>query len=367
MKKRILTVFTALLFLFVSLAGYAAAEEEPAWEITRSAGITEEARAAFDRAAAQPDLYCTYEPEALLAQSGDVYCFLCRRIEEDPEAQPSYVLLYVNGEGIQNEWSLWIDEHSRPRAAEEPEEQAIDLRTLIDDLASADDALQRIRTDLDALEGDEMAAFTARTWENLYFNPDFRVWVDGKDDPAALPVAGKHAFVVLGLALEDGGMPEELKARCDAAAAAAKQFPDSALICSGGVTGGNDPEEHTEAGLMKEYLIQSCGIPAERIFTDETAETTLDNAVNTFQILKEQGIGQITVVTSDYHQRRAAVLFETLAEYYRENGEMDVTFAGNYSCAAETPEDYLKNDAQIAAWQLETLMDTLTGEPADGE
>ena len=59
MKKRILTVFTALLFLFVSLAGYAAAEEEPAWEITRSAGITDgvpaAARAQGERDGTQED------------------------------------------------------------------------------------------------------------------------------------------------------------------------------------------------------------------------------------------------------------------------------------------------------------------------
>ena len=45
------------------------------------------------------------------------------------------------------------------------------------------------------------------------------------------------------------------------AAIAARVFPDSILVCSGGATGDNNPERHTEAGLMKQYLAGTCGIP----------------------------------------------------------------------------------------------------------
>ena len=110
-----------------------------------------------------------------------------------------------------------------------------------------------------------------------------------------LKLSGKHAFVVLGFELADGEMTDELKARCEAAAAAAKAFPDSSLICSGGATGENNPEGHTEAGLMKDYLTEQCGIAADRILTDEYAMTTAENALNTFAILKAQGIGVFTV------------------------------------------------------------------------
>ena len=87
-------------------------------------------------------------------------------------------------------------------------------------------------------------------------------------------------------------------------------------ICSGGATGPNNPDGHTEAGLMKEYLVRACGIDTSRIFTDESAMTTLENAENTFEILRAKGIRTITIVTSDYHQKWGQVLYNALAAVY---------------------------------------------------
>ncbi len=161
---------------------------------------------------------------------------------------------------------------------------------------------------------------------------------------------------MLGLELENGEMQDELKARCEAAAAAAKAFPDSILVCSGGATGENNPEGHTEAGLMKDYLVQRCGIAPERIHVDERAMTTLDNAVNTFTILKNQDIDTMTVVTSSYHQRRANLLYETLAEIVRKTEGVSITVAGNYGCEAQTLSELEKLDARIAAMQLDEIL-----------
>ena len=44
---------------------------------------------------------------------------------------------------------------------------------------------------------------------------------------SGLDFSGKHAFVVLGYQLQDGEMTEELIGRCEAAAAAARSFPES--------------------------------------------------------------------------------------------------------------------------------------------
>ena len=197
-------------------------------------------------------------------------------------------------------------------------------------------------------------------WNNCYAGPDFRVWVNGSDDPAELPVTGKHAFVVLGFQLQDGEMTEELKSRCDAAAAAASCFPDSLLVCSGGATGDNNPQKHTEAGLMKDYLVHQHGIAADRILTDERAMTTEDNALNTFEILKQQGVESITVVTSDYHQRRAAVLYGALAAYMQQVEGYSVSLAGNWSCATENYSESDRSDMMIAVMQLTAMMNRLT-------
>ncbi len=358
MKKRLFRIMALpvlLLFLFGAAAAEDSGEEAPAWKITESAEITEDAQAAFDRAKAEL-ADGAYEPVALLGQQQDVYCILCRARGDYEGAEPYYTLVYIGNSGVQNIWDLWVENHSMPEPKEGEEEQMADLSTLLSALASETEARNLSAAVLKALEGNETAAFIAGKWNEICFSPDYRLYLDGKDDPGALPVRGKHAFVVLGFELENGEMQDELKARCDAAAAAARAFPASVLVCSGGATGDNNPDEHTEAGLMKDYLVQHCGIAPERIFIDESALTTLDNAVNTFAILKDRGIDTITLVTSSYHQRRANLLYETLAEIVRKTEGVSVTVAGNYSCEAQASDVLEKYDARIAAMQLDEIL-----------
>ena len=358
MKKhlfRMMAVSILLLCLFGAAVAEESSEEAPGWKITGSSEITEDARAAFDSAAAQL-ADAVYEPVALLGEQQDVYCILCRATVDYEDAEPYYTLVYVGKNGVQNIWDLWIESHSMPEQSREEEEQMVDISSLLTALAAEQEARDLVAADMKALKGNEMAVFIAEKWNGIYFNPDYRLYIDGKDDPAALPVSGKHAFVVLGFELENGEMQDELKARCDAAAAAARAFPGSLLVCSGGATGENNPDGHTEAGLMKEYLVQNCGIAPERICIDESAMTTLDNAVNTFTILKDQGIDTITIVTSSYHQRRANILYETLAEILRKSEGISITVAGNYSCEAQASEELEKFDARIAAMQLNEIL-----------
>ncbi|MBR5258027.1 MAG: YdcF family protein [Clostridia bacterium] len=220
------------------------------------------------------------------------------------------------------------------------------------------ETLARIDADLEALD-DPLASALADLWKRTYLDPGFRVFLHGEDDPSLLPITGKHAFVVLGFQLEDGEMADELKARCDAAAEAANAFPDSILVCSGGATGRNNPGDRTEAGLMKAYLTDVCGLDAGRIFIDEKAMTTLDNAVNTFGILKDRGIEQYTLVTSSYHQMRAAVLYGTMAAYARLYEGYTVEAAGNFSNLAEPSGQAASMDARLATFQLNGMLQAL--------
>ena len=221
------------------------------------------------------------------------------------------------------------------RDGKENEERIIDYDTFFSDLGTVQTALSQVNEDILVLD-DKLINYIAEKWKMICLDPDYRILVNGKDDPTEIPVSGKHAFVVLGFELKDGEMKDELKDRCDAAAAAARVFPDSILVCSGGATGENNPESHTEAGLMKEYLTQECGIEADRIFIDEKAMDTVGNALNTFEILKEQQIEEATIITSNYHQRRANLLYEALGEFIRETEDYSVSFIGNYSCEAES-------------------------------
>ena len=232
--------------------------------------------------------------------------------------------------------------------------------------SSADDE-ENIRKDLDTIRAVSkkdyaVAKAIADHWAAVYLDPAYALCLYDEGEYAAglaetgIPNSASHAFVVLGYELQNGEMTEELKGRCDAAAAAARTFLKTILICSGGATGGNNPERHTEAGLMKAYLTQQCGIDAGRIFIDEKAMTTAENAINTFQILQEQNIRTITIVTSSYHQRWGQVIYNGLAALYGQKYGYCPKIVGNYCFDMGPAEEVFRNDAQIAIRQLASVL-----------
>ncbi len=197
-------------------------------------------------------------------------------------------------------------------------------------------------------------------WKRVYLDPDYTLYMLGRDDPAVLTLPDEgagHAFAVLGYQLVNGEMTPELKGRCDAAAAAASAFPESILICSGGATGGNNPERHTEAGMMRDYLIRECGIAANRIYTDEEAMTTAQNAINTFAILRALGIRTVTVVTSAYHQRWGQVLYNAVSAQCALEYGCEIRLVGNYCFDTEPGAESFRQDARYALYQLCGILD----------
>ena len=227
---------------------------------------------------------------------------------------------------------------------------------------------QRIEADLSAVlaisEADyPVAKAVADHWRQVYLDPDYALCCHGAGDVApelegaGIPDAATHAFVVLGYELQDGEMTEELKGRCEAAAAAARSFPNAILVCSGGATGPNNPDRHTEAGLMKQYLTEACGIDPARIFTDERAMTTAENAVNTFAIMKAQGVETMTIVTSSYHQRWGQALYNALAAIYEQQRGYHARLVGNYCFDTQPSVDAFLHDDRFAIYQLGEILD----------
>ncbi len=244
---------------------------------------------------------------------------------------------------------------NRAEAAETADSDSILYNKLLADLLDA--YVNKADIDVDAeAKDDPIARSIAENWQKVYLDPDYKLYLYGTDDPAALPIAGRHAFVVLGYQLKDGEMTEELIGRCDAAAAAALVFPESILVCTGGATGKNNPEGHTEAGLMKDYLVNELGISPDRVFIDENAMTTAENAINTFEILREQGIETMTIVTSSYHQRRGQVLYNALAAIYRQQSGYSAEIIGNFCLDIEPENAMYRQDAQIAITQLAMIL-----------
>lgn len=205
-----------------------------------------------------------------------------------------------------------------------------------------------------------IAAAILDCWENVMVNGDYPFIIYGGGEYApelensGIEAYDRHAFVVMGYALSYGKMQKELEGRCEAAAAAARSYPDSIIICTGGATGGGNPDKHTEAGEMKAYLTDKCGIDPERIFTDPKATLTVDNAINTLEIMKEQDVHACTIVTSQYHQRWSQLLFRAMAAISCEEG-YPVEIVANYNYK-DKGQISLESGRSNALSQLNTLI-----------
>ena len=116
----------------------------------------------------------------------------------------------------------------------------------------------------------------------------------------------RTAIVVLGLGLEgDGSMTDELVARLRSAVAAAERSPESPIV----VTGGNPQSGITEAEAMHRWLVDE-GIAADRIHTESTANSTVQNAQRTTALAAEIGVENLVLATTPSHLRRAMSDFE---------------------------------------------------------
>ena len=261
------------------------------------------------------------------------------------------------------------------------EDNAENLSALLTDLVNActeasEEAVRKIDDDLAAVravsETDyEIASAIAAHWKSVYLDPDYALFMhSGGQRATELEQAGLkdgdiQAIVVLGYELENGEMTDELKGRCEAAAAAARSFPSAILVCSGGATGENNPENHTEAGMMKEYLAEQCGIDADRILIDESAMTTVENAVNTFEMLRERDIRTMTIVTSAYHQKWGQAVYNAVGAICRLEYGYAVEIVGNYCFDTEPSNPMLRMDSFIASRQLAQILNLPHTKPSE--
>lgn len=88
----------------------ASGEEGPEWDMSISPEITEDIRALFDRAM-EKRMGVEYTPVAVLGVIDSTYCILCKAAVVYPGARPYNVLVYINEDGVQNIYELWIEKH----------------------------------------------------------------------------------------------------------------------------------------------------------------------------------------------------------------------------------------------------------------
>ncbi|WP_245717595.1 YdcF family protein [Nocardia jejuensis] len=109
------------------------------------------------------------------------------------------------------------------------------------------------------------------------------------------------AIVVLGYGLEpDGEMRPELENRLYAGYVSALLSPESPVI----VTGGNPQNGVTEASAMAQWLIDR-GISAARVFAETQANSTVQNAAFSAQLMETIGARAAILITSADHIARA--------------------------------------------------------------
>ena len=117
--------------------------------------------------------------------------------------------------------------------------------------------------------------------------------------------------VVLGAAVrEDGKASRIMRQRLQAAQELMERNPGVTVILSGG-QGGNEPI--SEAQCMHQTLT-GMGAPAERLLLEDQSATTRENLINSWKIIQAKGgtSHAVAIVTSEFHQRRAAYIADTL-------------------------------------------------------
>lgn len=114
--------------------------------------------------------------------------------------------------------------------------------------------------------------------------------------------------LVLGSKVESDGRPSpRLRARLDKTVELyrAGYFPK--VIASGGV----GREGFDEAVVMRDYLVAG-GVPAEHVIVDGLGTTTWASARNTAQILKQEKLTSVFVISQYFHLPRARLALRKL-------------------------------------------------------
>lgn len=171
-------------------------------------------------------------------------------------------------------------------------------------------------------------------YSDMFRNLDINDFV-----PLGLP-QNHHAFVVLGLELnDDGSMKQELINRLDVAQQAMYTYPHAKII----VSGNNAKNGMTESRVMANYLIMN-GIDSDRIIEESKSNSTYDNCMFTMNKLLQNGFKSATIISSNYHLKRALPLFELENEIIsKENKSKKIVFtSAAFSQGSHDEMDYFR-------------------------
>lgn len=211
--------------------------------------------------------------------------------------------------------------------------------------------IYRLLEQLEAIDPDK-----AELWRSIFDYWMYAAEESPKNETTLtgdLPQDDSLCIVVLGYRLDSyGGMLPELIGRLELALAAANQYPNARIVCTGGGTASQQPDV-TEAGQMAYWLRQQ-GIDSSRITVEANSMHTIENARYVLRILAKDfpQVTQVVLVTSDYHITRSSTLFHTAMELSaQENGTEPITIAAclGFDAGHEgVAEDILDQTAHVA-------------------
>lgn len=107
-------------------------------------------------------------------------------------------------------------------------------------------------------------------------------------------------LIVLGAQVDGRRITDSLRRRLDRALEYLREYPETAVIVSGGMGKG---EEIPEARVMGEYLAEH-GIEEDRIFREDRSRTTKENLEFSRAYIEDQG-ARVGIVSNNFHLYRA--------------------------------------------------------------
>ena len=128
----------------------------------------------------------------------------------------------------------------------------------------------------------------------------FQVWNTGRSDDRQ-PV---NAIVVLGAAQYDGRPSPQLQARLDHALKLWNLNLASYMVVTGGKQVG---DRFTEAAAARKFF-ESKGVASELILEENTGTTTYASLLAVSQVVSEQKITKVVIVSDPFHQLRAKLI-----------------------------------------------------------
>ena len=131
-----------------------------------------------------------------------------------------------------------------------------------------------------------------------------QVWWTGSTDQAR----SVEAIVVMGVAQYDGRPSPQLQARLDHVITLWNAGTAPLVVTTGGKQPG---DRFTEAEASQRYLVEA-GVPESAIILENLGSSTLDSLRRVHDILANQDITEILIVTDAYHAARSRMVARDL-------------------------------------------------------